>query len=228
MPTFSLGCALEPWIEQSGRVLESWRKRDVVALVAEMDGRRAFFRRARTPAAAAGLGRVVDIYQALRHPCLPPLWGHWKAADGPTLVYEWVDGESLAEPTRFRQLPYDERRAALASVFDLHLALANRGFVSCGFDLGSLRYDYAARRIWVSGLDDYRLGAFRNWRTRQGPCAAPEETRRGGRLDERTTVYHLGRAAQLLLDDESPAVEQATHRAPAARQPRVGQLVRAW
>src|SRR5688572_19447701 len=41
MPTFTLGCELEPWIQQSGRVLASWPKRDSVALLAEMDGRRA-------------------------------------------------------------------------------------------------------------------------------------------------------------------------------------------
>lgn len=228
MPTFTLGCELEPWIQQGGHVLASWPKRDSVALVAEMDGRRAFFRRARTAAAAAGLARVVDLYQAVRHPALPPLWGHWQATDGPTLVYEWVEGESLRDPQRFLRLSQAERRAALDTVFDLHLALANRGFVSCGFGPGSLLYDYEARRMWVTGLEDYRLGAFRNWRPRQGPFAAPEEGKRGARLDERTTVYHLGCAAQLLLEDHHPAIEQAVSSAPSQRQPRVGQLVRSW
>lgn len=226
MPTFSLGSPLEPWIEQGGRVLASFPKRDSVALVAEMDGRKAFFRRARTPAAAEGQKRVVELYGALRHPALPPLWGHWKAEDGPTLVYEWVEGESLSDPTRFLQLPLQERREAVKTLFDLHLALANRGFVSAGF--GSLRYDYEQKRLWVYRLDDYRVGPFRDWRTREGPWVAPEERKKGGRLDERTTVFHLGRAAQRLLDDHSPAIVQATQANPADRQQRVGQLQRAW
>ncbi len=226
MPTFSLGSPLEPWIEQGGRVLASFPKRDSVALVAEMDGRKAFFRRARTPAAAQGQQRVVDLYAALRHPALPPLWGHWQAEDGPTLVYEWVEGESLSDPTRFLQLPLEERRQAVATLFDLHLALANRGFTSSGF--GSLRYDYEQKRLWVYRLDDYRPGPFRNWRPREGPWAAPEEQKKGGRLDERTTVFHLGRAAQRLLHDQSPPIAQATQPDPKDRLQRVGQLVRAW
>lgn len=229
MPTFSLGSALEPWIQQSGRVIESWPRRDSVALVAEMDGRRAFFRRARTPAAAAGLARVVDLYGALRHPALPPLWGHWEATDGPTLVYEWVEGESLADPARFLELPAPERKKAVEAIFELHLALANRGFVSCGFGPGALLYDYGTKHLWVTDLDDYRPGPFRNWRPRQGPWSAPEEGRRGARLDERTTVYHLGRAAQELFPEGAgPTLEQATRSDPKARLQRVGQLVRQW
>jgi hypothetical protein len=69
---------------------------------------------------------------------------------------------------------------------------------------------------------------------------APEEHRRGARIDERTTVYNLGRAIRLLLDagdDErawrgTPAqlavVARATRADPAERYPAVAALADAW
>jgi serine/threonine-protein kinase len=92
-------------------------------------------------------------------------------------------------------------------------------------------------------LDEYRPGPF----TVEGErlpgstrYMAPEEHRRGARIDERTTVYNLGRAIRLLLDagdDErawrgTPAqlavVARATCEDPAGRYPAVAALADAW
>ena len=75
------------------------------------------------------------------------------------LVYEWVPGEVLNDarytreqrrhdPThphvRFRSLPVERILAALDTVFDAHLLLAERGFVASDFYDGCIIYDFKA------------------------------------------------------------------------------------
>ncbi|WCN82098.1 hypothetical protein [Micromonospora sp. LH3U1] len=66
---------------------------------------------------------------------------------------------------------------------------------------------------------------------------APEEFVRGAVIDERTTVYVLGRTLHHLLDspegwrgngDQSRVVDQATKDEPAVRYANVPALARAW
>src|SRR3546814_8233733 len=78
-------------------------------------------------------------------------------------------------------------------------------------------------------LDEYRPGPFTVESDRLPGSTrymAPEELVHGARVDERTTVFHLGRtAAQLLTDPnlssaQSDVVEAATGIDPATRYPR--------
>jgi hypothetical protein len=64
---------------------------------------------------------------------------------------------------------------------------------------------------------------------------APEEFVRGATIDERTTVFNLGRAAFVLLSPGDRAgdplfdvAHRATRPAPADRYQSVGELTHAW
>src|SRR3546814_6241128 len=86
-------------------------------------------------------------------------------------------------------------------------------------------------------LDEYRPGPFTVESDRLPGSTrymAPEELVHGARVDERTTVFHLGRtAAQLLTDPnlssaQSAVVEAATGIDPATRYPTVAAMAAAW
>lgn len=261
-PAFSIHGPLEGWIARSGHVARSLRHGDpgCVSLLAVLDGRRVFVRQARTEAARQALDRVVRVYEKVRHRALPPLWGYWMASDGPFVLFEWVKGERLASPihvlagtgrqepggphARFRALPLREALAALDVVLDLHQELAHRGFVSGDFSDSSLLYDFQGKRPWVVHLDEFREGPLEV--TPEPRCGsplfvAPEESHRGHRLDERTSVFHLGRTALVLLGDGSgeiagwrgprilqAVVERATSADPDDRYLHVRDFVAAW
>lgn len=225
MSTFSIEGPLQAWIARNGRTLKvKSRGSGLQVVLAEMDGERVYFEQAQNATAARGLERVVNIYQAVTHACLPPLWGFWSASDGPTLVYKAVPAERVGP--RFLELPLWQREHALEKIFELHSQLAARGFVSCGFNQRSLLYDFERQQIYLTRLQQYRGRPFRLW-TRQPTTtfSAPEEKRQGGRLDQRTTVFHLGKAAALLLGESGEHVDRATRESKRHRFSQVSQFV---
>ena len=132
-------------------------------------------------------------------------------------MYRWVDGKNLYVPghlrsapdsaaRRFRSLPPAVRIAAVRSIIDLHLALAGRGWVAGDFYDGCLIYDFDAGTLRICDLDHYRSGPYRNTVGRMPGSTrfmAPEEFEKGQVIDERTTVFTLGRTAAIFLDDWS-------------------------
>ena len=159
------------------------------------------------------------------------------------LVYRWVDGENLYAPRhlrsapdsagqRFRSLPLAVRTAAVRWIIDLHVALAARGWVTGDFYDGCLIYDFDAQTLRVCDLDHYHVGPYRNTVGRMPGSTrfmAPEEFERGRVIDERTTVFTLGRTAEIFLDDTARSVTQtACARDPSARYPSVAALAAAF
>ncbi len=155
-----------------------------------------------------------------------------ESADGPLLAYTWADGELVgtaasrrSDPAssyaRFRALPTGEGAAALDAVFRLHVKLARQGFIANDFYDGCLIYDFVSRRIHVVDLDNYRNAPFTNTMGRMFGSTrfmAPEEHELGARIDERTTVFAMGRSIQELFP--APAtVSQPWRRAPASPTP---------
>jgi serine/threonine-protein kinase len=261
-PAMSLDLPLEEWIERGGRIVRAYREQDsgCFSFVGDMDGRRAFFKQARSARAAQGLARALRLYEEVRHAVLPGLWGYWQATDGPLLVFEWVSGEPLYDPlnfpgasgradprsahARFRALPMAKRLAAVEAVFDLHQAVAKKGFISRDFYDGSILYDFESDRTWVIDTDEYHEGCTRVGQ-RRGPGStrfmAPEEFEPGALLDERTMVYHMGRTALVLLGDGSgdlqswsgeearrQVLERAVAADPAGRYGHLHEFLRAW
>jgi serine/threonine-protein kinase len=178
----------------------------------------------------------------------------------PVLLYPWVDGETLYHATaersgpsvrsgpdsphqRFRRLPVDQIVFAVDAVFAAHVEVARTGFVAVDLYDGCLHYDFARRRMRLIDLDEYRPVPVRvpavplpgSTRFR-----SPEELTPDATLDQRSTVYSLGRVAQILLDagdDEgrwraSPELRAVARRAtqaePADRYACVAELAGVW
>jgi serine/threonine-protein kinase len=147
-------------------------------------------------------------------------------------------------PVRFRALPVDDILNALDTIYDLHLLLADHGYIAVDFYDGCIMYDFLHSRTYVCDLDEYQPGPFvldmdRGYGSSR--FMAPEEFQRGARIDQRTNVFTLGRTALLLLGDGTVSfdawkgtkemkrvVERATEPDRARRYPSVRAFVDAW
>ena len=136
---------------------------------------------------------------------------------------------------------------AIVAVENPRLLLANAGFVAVDFYDGCLIYDFTRRTVWLCDLDCYRPSPYVLDRDRQYGSArfmAPEESAKGATIDERSTVFTLGRTAFVLLS-RGPRGEEdrnlwragdalfqvattATRPDPADRYQSVAELAGAW
>ena len=192
------------------------------------------------------LRNAVLLARAVSDPAMPALRNVVESPEGPLLVYTWVDGELVgttrerrSDPTstfaRFRALDHAERAAAVDAILRLHVQLAEREWIACDFYDGSLMYDFAQRRIHVIDLDLYRHGPFVNDMGRMfgsDRFMAPEEYELGARIDERTTVFTMGRTVINFLSPGSAAIEGLVARAcdpePERRFQTVAEFYGAW
>ena len=213
---------IEELVHEAGEVVRAYREQDsgCVSYVLEIARGRLFVKAARTDAARASLLRAEALHGAIRSPALPRLLNVFETPEGPVHVYEWVPGEILydyvtmdgergrADPAsahaRFRNLPSDLILDALSLIYDLHVQIAEAGFVAVDFYDGCILYDFDEHRTWVCDLDEYRPGPFAvDARRLPGSrrFMAPEELIRGSVIDQRTNVFTLGRTAAVLLSD---------------------------
>ncbi|WP_196279456.1 serine/threonine protein kinase [Catellatospora vulcania] len=205
------------------------------------------------------LRRALTVHAAVAHEAIAaPLAVYHLRSGEHALVYPWLDGGVLypADPrgaavrtdpdgamARFRALPTARVEAALDAVLDAHVAVAAAGFVAVDFYDGCLLYDFAASRMHVVDVDEYRPGPFTLDADRLPGSTrfmAPEEFRRGAVIDERTTVFNLGRMLRLLLDGgdveaawrgterQLAVITRGTDPHPGHRHATVGELATAW
>ena len=192
------------------------------------------------------LRNAIRLAGSVTDPALPLLRNVVESAEGPLLVYDWVEGELLrvnqasrTDPAsafaRFRALPAEEIVAALDVVFRLHVKLAQKGWIACDFYDGCLIYDFARRRLSVVDLDTYRDAPFVNRMGRMFGSTrfmAPEEHELGAGIDERTTVFTLGRTLEQLFPAASAAFVAVASRAcehePSRRWSTVAAFYEAW
>lgn len=217
----------------------------------EHDDRRLFVKVATTPAAAASLRRAAQVHASVRHPAIvAPLDVHDGGEDDVRLVYPWHEGEVLNAATnrgsdrgglaRFRSEPVEAVRSALSTILDAHLAIAAAGLVAVDLYDGCFLWDATTRTMRLIDIDEYRPGPFTVLGDRLPGSMrylAPEELVHGEVVDERTTVFGLGRTLQHLLDHpdgwrgtdhERAVIARATDTDPRRRFPSVGHLVAAW
>ena len=105
---------------------------------------------------------------------------------------------------------------------------------------GCFHFDLARSTMYLIDLDEYRPGPFTVEADRLPGSTrymAPEEWERGATIDERTTVFVLGRTLHHLLDGpdgwrgsttQRAVVDRATATAPGDRPASVAELVGAW
>jgi serine/threonine-protein kinase len=236
-----------------------------VSFGVEAGGRRWFVKSAGDPrdtapflshaARIALLENAQTLARSVRSPVLPALAGAVQSGWGPMLVYEWVTGELVHAPAerrddpasafrRFRSLPPAEAAAAIDAILDAHVELCGAGWIAGDFYDGSIIYDFEARRLRLIDLDSYHRGPTVNEMGRMFGSTrfmAPEEFERGAVIDERTTVFNLGRAMAEYLGDgglaragfrgethQYAAMARACAAAPAERFATVAELARAW
>jgi serine/threonine-protein kinase len=223
-----------------------------------LDGRRWFVKYSSVARGIAGLRRASQVHKSVDHPALARLHNSFETPDGLALVYEWLTGSVLYDYTtngvgrddpagahaRFRSLPADRILAALDTIYDAHLALAEAGFVAVDFYDGCIIYDFGQHQTTLCDLDEYRSSPFVLEDERlpgSRRFMAPEEWQRGAVIDQVTNVYTLGRTAVLLLangrlDEPSwrggPALRAVIARATSAdrtsRQQSVRDFVTQW
>lgn len=189
-----------------------------------------------------------EVSTATRHAALIPVERIVETDEGALTVSAWFDGELVRAPAelrddpeqafnRFRSLPTGEIVAALDSVIDLHVDLAAAGWVAGDFYDGCLMYHFATDVIKVMDFECYHRGPYLN-STGILPGStrfmAPEESTRDAVIDERTTVFNLGRMIQVLLLDRNPdhptreVACAATRSNPTDRPGSVAGLLGAW
>lgn len=208
------------------------------------------------------LRNAVELAKSCDHPALPALLNVIETPSGPMLVYQAVPGELIgmtsrpglpaaelrADPgsayQRFARLPAEDQLTIFDALIDLHDVLAGRGWVAGDLYDGCLIVDFADLALHVVDLDSYRRGPSRNDMGRMFGSTrfmAPEEFQLGAPLDQRTTVFTLGRlvrhfATRLTEDSDrfcgppqlAAVVSRAVQPARADRYPTVGAFASAW
>lgn len=180
------------------------------------------------------LESAIRFHAVVRHGAIVPLVAVIHASDGLAIVHPWRAGEVLNDPfapgalppidpasafARFRALPLPELVAAIETVLDAHVVVARAGFVAVDFYDGAVMYDFAARAIHLVDLDSYRPPYTLDRERQFGSSRfmAPEEWQRGAMIDQRTTVYTLGRTAFVFLGGERGDPSSRCWRADARR-----------
>jgi len=252
---------IESYLAQVGHVFRAFRVHDSgsVSYGVLAGGKRWFVKHSDDPRGLASLRRARCLHSRVRHRALPRLYHAFETPGGLALVYEWVPGDllyyptrSLAEqrrdpafpPNRFRALPLARILDALDTIYDVHLMLADRGFIAVDFYDGCIIYDFEQSRTYLCDLDEYRAGPFVLDADRlpgSSRFMAPEECQRGARIDQVTNVFALGRTAVLLLGDGAGSmgswkgtgvmkevIMRATALERATRHQSVREFVEAW
>jgi serine/threonine-protein kinase len=203
------------------------------------------------------------FHAAVRHDAIVPLERLVPVTGGGmAAVYRWVDGEILNDPfvpgskpreeedsayRRFRALPMARLLEALDVIFDAHRAVVAEGYVAVDFYDGCVIYDFDTGRVSLVDLDLYWPGPYMLDTGRQFGSTrfmAPEEFRRGATIDERTTVFTMGRTAFVFLSEDlrgdarrelwraEDALYEVAHRAtapdPDKRWPSLSEFLDAW
>ena len=158
-------------------------------------------------------GRVSLLRNAVRlakssdHRTLPKFHQVVESSSGPMLTYDWVEGENVRSCLdRVRSLAVSEVTHLVTEVYDLHRELTRLGWIANDFYDGAMIYDFRRRRVHVIDLDSYNTGSFTNSMGRMAGSSrfmAPEEFELGATIDERTTVFTMGRTAAVLMSNNS-------------------------
>lgn len=201
------------------------------------------------------LRNAVEVATSCDHRALARLRNVVETGDGPVLVYDRAPGELIGTPRehrddpaspyrRFAALPADRHVPVILDLFDAHAALAVAGWIACDLYDGCLIVDFSTDQLTLIDLDTYVRGPFVNEMGRMfgsDRYMAPEEHVLGATIDQRTTVFTLGRLALHLgtgtTDDptryvgganRAAVLVQATSPDPEDRHPDVATLAAAY
>jgi serine/threonine protein kinase len=188
-----------------------------VVLGIETERGRYIVKHAADAEAIAWLESGLRFHSEVEHPAIPTVVHHLTTGDGFALVEEWGPGEILVDSydpsvlppdhpfsayRRFLGLPAPVIVRAIEQIIDAHVAVAEAGFVAVDLYDGCVLFDFGRQTVRLIDLDHYRPGPYVLDVDRQlgsSSYMAPEEFTRGATIDERTTLYTLGRMALVYL-----------------------------
>ncbi len=253
IPIEPIDGTVEAWVRSHGAVVREWRAQDsgCVALGVRRTDGEWFVKYATTKQGRAGLESAHRFHSTVRHSAIVAPVRGLAASQELALEYAWVDGAVLYDPVlapgapgrdavgsphrRFRSLPPVRIHAALDTIIDAHRAVADAGYVAVDLYDGCVLYDFDRHLVHLVDLDEYRPGPFRVEARLPGSSRfmAPEEWEAGSVVDERTTVFNLGRMIEEIGGDAmtslaSAVIERATQPDPAQRYESVARLATAW
>ena len=201
------------------------------------------------------LRNAVEVAASCDHRALARLRNVVETSDGPVLVYKRAPGELIGTPRdhrsdptspyrRFAALPAERHVPVICELFEAHVALAAAGWIACDLYDGCLIVDSSTDRLTLIDLDTYARGPFVNEMGRMfgsDRYMAPEEHVLGASIDQRTTVFTLGRlathfgtattddpAAYVGGPDRAAVLQRATAPDRADRHPDVAALTEAY
>lgn len=139
------------------------------------------------------------------HPALVRLRGHGPTREGYAAIFEWKDLPALRtyppdERIRnmVRRLPFADSLKMLDMVYDLHVQLADEGYIPVDFWDGNVLIDFARSQAVICDIDLYRKKPTINDKGRMPGSSrflSPEEYTFGAPLDECTAVFAMGAMA---------------------------------
>lgn len=153
--------------------------------------------------AAVALQKAMPLYRE-KHPALVNLLAHGPVSNGYAAVFEWQEGVPLRSPDGKRNMDWlrilsrQKILSMLDGVFDLHMHLAEKGYIAVDFYDGNLIMDPVDGKMWVCDVDLYRKKPAVNDRGRMYGSSrfmSPEEFELHAPLTESTTVFNLGALA---------------------------------
>ncbi len=153
------------------------------------------------------LRNAVDLARSCDHRCLAQLRNVIETPLGPALVYDYAPGELIgtnairrADPRsayrRFAHLKAHQLLSHFDNIINLHQQLADVGWVASDLYDGCLLIDFDTGQLTLIDLDCYQREPYLNTMGRMFGSSrfmAPEEFQLGAPIDQRTTVYNLGR-----------------------------------
>jgi len=258
--TPSIESEIENYLNQVGDIFCAFRWQDsgCVSYGVKSGGERWFVKYSDQAQGIESLRRAKILHNQVQHQALANLHNVIETTQGVALVFDWLPGEVLYDYVThrgqqgrnnpgsphylFRNLPVEKILAAINTIFDLHVVLAEHGFIAVDFYDGCIMYDFKTDQTFVVDLDEYRPGSFTLESDRlpgSRRYMAPEESVMGSQIDQVSNVFALGRMVVELLGSGSverlrgsEAMKAATRRAVdpdrAKRYPSVGEFVAAW
>lgn len=155
-------------------------------------------------AAVETLKNAMPLYLR-NHPALVNLRGHGPTREGYAAIFEWKDLPALRVyppderiKNRVRRLPWPQSLKMLDGIYDLHMKLAEDGYIAVDFWDGNVLIDFVRSEAIVCDIDLYRKKPAVNDKGRMPGSSrflSPEEYTFGASLDERTTVFAMGALA---------------------------------
>ena len=170
------------------------------------------------------LKKEYEITSQLEHRCIRKALGYENIQDlGDCIIYEYIDGKSLAEHVRVGTLNEKQIKSVLIDICDGLNYMHQRGIIHCDLKPENVMVtanDYRAKIIDI-GLPETEYKTDRELLIKENEFIAPELIK-GEECDPRSDVYSLGKIIEFIIERNmiSQFTGVATHCTQFSREQR--------